>query len=146
MIYHGVFITCDIGLTCNRFNSTCAISAQSLVPFASDPTNTSDHSPTSRPNQSSMPCAVAGGFFIFIFFKNVFYRNIFSISHFTVLYPYRPAGGGRDLHINKHKFFCEEAPGGSLPPPCRAASTCRPVEGRQAARPPGRGAAGSPQI
>ena len=33
------------------------------------------------------------GFFIFIFFKNVFYRNIFSVSHFTVLYPYRPAGG-----------------------------------------------------
>ena len=59
-------------------------------------------------------------------FKNVFYRNIFSVSHFTVLYPYRPAGGGRgpttrqegrrDLHINKYNFFCAEAPGGSLPP------------------------------
>jgi len=57
-----------------------------------------------------------GGFFIFIFFKNVFYRNIFLVSHFTVLYPYRPVGGGRDLHVNKHKFFCAEAPGGSLPP------------------------------
>ena len=32
-------------------------------------------------------------FFIFIFFENIFYRNIFSISQFTVLYPYRPAGG-----------------------------------------------------
>ena len=32
-------------------------------------------------------------FFIFIFFKNIFYRNIFSILQFTVLYPYRPAGG-----------------------------------------------------
>ena len=32
-------------------------------------------------------------FFIFIFFKNIFYRNIFSISQFTALYPYRPAGG-----------------------------------------------------
>ena len=30
--------------------------------------------------------------------------------------------------------------------PCRAAATCRPVEGRQAARPPSRGVAGSPQI
>ena len=34
-------------------------------------------------------------FFIFIFFKNIFYTNIFSISQFTVLYSYRPAGGGR---------------------------------------------------
>ena len=34
-----------------------------------------------------------GVFFIFIFFENIFYRNIFSISQFTVLYPYRPAGG-----------------------------------------------------
>src|SRR6185437_15645592 len=34
-----------------------------------------------------------GAFFIFIFFENIFYRNIFSISQFTVLYPYRPAGG-----------------------------------------------------
>ena len=32
-------------------------------------------------------------FFIFIFFKIIFYRNIFSISQFTGLYPYRPAGG-----------------------------------------------------
>ena len=35
------------------------------------------------------------GFFIFIFFKNVFYINIILVSHFTVLYPYRPAGGGK---------------------------------------------------
>ena len=65
------------------------------------------------------PCGgrpLCRGFFIFIFFKNIFYRNIFSVSYFTVLYPYRPVGGGRDLHINKHKFFCAEAPGGSLPP------------------------------
>ena len=34
-----------------------------------------------------------GAFFIFIFFENIFYRNIFSISQFTVLYPYCPAGG-----------------------------------------------------
>jgi len=31
--------------------------------------------------------------FIFIFFENIFYRNIFSISQFTGLYPYSPAGG-----------------------------------------------------
>ena len=49
------------------------------------------------------------GFFIFIFFKNIFYRNIFSVSYFTVLYPYRPAGGGRDLHVNKH-FFLRGSP------------------------------------
>ena len=33
------------------------------------------------------------GFFILYFLKNIFYRNIFSVSHFTVLYPYHPAGG-----------------------------------------------------
>ena len=58
-----------------------------------------------------------GVFSIFIFFKNVFYRNIFLVSQFTVLYPYRPAGGawgllpvcgaagplpsGRDLYVIK---------------------------------------------
>ena len=36
---------------------------------------------------------------------------------------YRPAEGGRDLYINKYIFFCAEAPGGSLPPPCRAAGS-----------------------
>ena len=34
-------------------------------------------------------------FFIFIFLKIIFYRNIFSVSQFTGLYPYCPAGGGR---------------------------------------------------
>ena len=72
----------------------------------------------------------AGVFSIFIFFKNIFYRNIFSVSHFIILYPYRSAGGGRDLHVNKHKFLCAESPGGSLPPPCRAV-------GLPAAPPPG---------
>jgi len=55
----------------------------------------------------------SGVFFIFIFLENIFYRNIFSISQFTVLYPYRPAGGlppgrgpaarqggGKDLYVN----------------------------------------------
>ena len=32
-------------------------------------------------------------FFIFIFLKIIFYKNIFSVSQFTGLYPYRPAGG-----------------------------------------------------
>ena len=65
-------------------------------------------------------------FFIFIFFENIFYRNIFSISHFTVLYPYRPAGGrqgacrpaeGRQGLICKFKknLF---APGGRQAPCC----------------------------
>ena len=39
------------------------------------------------------PEAAPSVFYIFIFFKIVFYRNIFSVSQFTVLYPYRPAGG-----------------------------------------------------
>ena len=64
-----------------------------------------------------------------------FYRNIFSVSHFTVLYPYRPTGGGRDLHVNKYIFFCVEAPGGSLPPPAgRQAPAAWWRGGRQPAR------------
>ena len=34
-----------------------------------------------------------GAFFIFVFFKKKIYRNIFLDLGFTVLYPYRPAGG-----------------------------------------------------
>ena len=80
--------------------------------------------------------SVRSVFFIFVFFENIFYRNIFSISQFTVLYPYRPAGGrqgacrpaaGRQGLICKlKKIICAEALGGSLPPPCR------PAGGRQA--------------
>ena len=50
-----------------------------------------------KPGGPTWPAAAAvarGGFFIFIFFKNVFYRNIFSVSYFKVLYSYRPVGGG----------------------------------------------------
>jgi len=77
-------------------------------------------------------CYDSGVFFIFIFFKKQFYRNIFLVLNFTVLYPYRPAGGrqgayrpaggGRDLYVNKNNFFYAEVLGGSLPPPCRAAA------------------------
>ena len=63
-------------------------------------------------------------FFIFVFFKKK-YRNIFSISKFTVLYPYRPAGGGRKLHVNKYNFFARRPLAGA----CRPA---RPAGGRQA--------------
>ena len=64
-----------------------------------------------------------------MFFTEIYFR-------FHILQFYTPSarqGGGRDLHINKYIFFCAEAPDGSLPPPCRAAGTCRPVEGQQAA-------------
>ena len=72
------------------------------------------------------PGGLRGAFFIFIFFENIFYRNIFSISQFTVLYPYRPAGGRQGLICKLKKIICAGAPGGSLPPPWRAAG------GRQA--------------
>ena len=59
-------------------------------------------------------------FFIFAFFKKKIYRNIFLVSGFTVLYPYRPAGGGRgptarqgggrDLYVNKNKFILCRGP------------------------------------
>ena len=72
-------------------------------------------------------------FFIFIFFENIFYRNIFSISHFTVLYPYRPAGGRQGacrpvagqqglICKFKKKLFAREP----------LAGACRPPGGRQA--------------
>ena len=46
-------------------------------------------------------------------------------------------GGDRNLHVNKYNFFCTEAPGGSLPPPCRASG----LPPRAAGRPPARQAA-----
>ena len=81
-----------------------------------------------------------GGFFIFIFLKNIFYINIFSVSHFTVLYPYRPAGGGRDLHVNKYKLFLRGGPWWEPAAPLpggRAAS--RPSTGRQGRQAPAGG-------
>ena len=33
--------------------------------------------------------------FLFLYFLKKIYRNIFLVLGFTVLYPYRPAGGGR---------------------------------------------------
>ena len=47
--------------------------------------------------------------FYFYIFQKKNYRNIFCFSKFTVLYPYRPAGGrqggGRDLFANKNKIY-----------------------------------------
>ena len=96
-----------------------------------------------------------GVFFIFIFFENIFYRNIFSILQFTVLYPYRPPGGGRgpadlqeggrDLYVNK-KIYLRGGPWREPAAPCRAAGTCRLVEGRQAAARPAGGRQAPPQI
>jgi hypothetical protein len=65
-------------------------------------------------------------FYIFIFFKIIFYRNIFSVSQFTGLYPYRPAGGGRGrLYVIKicvlsHGGPYRPAGGGRLPPNIKA--------------------------
>ena len=69
-----------------------------------------------------------------MFFTEIYFR--FHILQFYT--PTARQGGGRDLHVNKYIFFCAESPGGSRP------ATCRPSTGRQAARPPGKGAAGSP--
>jgi len=59
---------------------------------------------------SPVPVVMESAFFIFIFFENIFYRNIFSISQFTVLYPYRPAGGRQGA--------CRPAGGRQAPPCC----------------------------
>jgi len=80
---------------------------------------------TRRPSTFFCAC-VLGVFFIFIFFKKTFYRNIFLVLDFTVLYPYRPTEGGRELYVNKNNFFCVEILGGRLPPSCRAAGPLPP--------------------
>ena len=95
------------------------------------------HHPVLLVAKPPLPSPNSRAFFIFIFFENIFYRNIFSISHFTVLYPYRPAGGrqgacrpaaGRQGLICKlKKIICAEALGGSLPPPWRAAGPLPPT-------------------
>ena len=70
--------------------------------------------------------------FLFLYFlKTFFYRNIFLVSYFTVLYPYRPAGGRQgsyrpaggdmDLHVNKYNFFVRRP----------LAGACRPHAGWQ---------------
>ena len=64
-------------------------------------------------------------FFYFCIFLKKIYRNIFLDLDFTVLYPYRPAGGGRNLYVNKNNFFCAEVLGGCLPPG-RGAAGSRP--------------------
>ena len=87
-------------------------------------------------------------FFYFIFFKNIFYKNIFSISQFTVLYPYRPPGGGRgpaarqegdrDLFVNKKNLFARMPLAGACRPPAGRQAPCRHSTGRQGAcRPAG---------
>ena len=80
--------------------------------------------------------ALAQASFLFLHFsKKKIYRNIFLVLGFTVLYPFRPTGGGRgptawqvggtDLYVNKNNFFLRRGPwrepaarqgGGRLPP------------------------------
>ena len=98
---------------------------------------------------------VSGVFFVFFIFQKKIYRNIFLVLGFTVLYPYRPAGGGRgptarqgggrDLYINTNKFIFRRGPWreSAAPLPGGRPPTAPPVGGR--GLPPGRGAAGSLQ-
>ena len=106
-----------LGFISSRRNYRCSCSPQP---------DSSSESTFFQPGPSpARPGGLRGAFFIFIFFENIFYRNIFSISHFTVLYPYRPAGGrqgacrpaaGRQGLICKFKkkIICAGALGGSL--------------------------------
>ena len=84
--------------------------------------------------------------FLFLYFSKIFfYRNIFLISQFTVLYPYRPEGGGRgpaawqeggrDLYINKKKLFARRPLTGACRHSTRRQRACRPAGGRQAPPP-----------
>ena len=84
--------------------------------------------PNSRPGNGLVQgSSILSTRLFFIFFKKN-YRNIFLILYFTVLYPYRPAGGrqtarqgggrppaaplpgGRDLFVNKNKIYLRIRP------------------------------------
>ena len=60
--------------------------------------------------------AVQGGFFIFMFFKNIFFTEIYFRFHILQFYtPTARQGGGRgrggmDLYINKNKFILCRGP------------------------------------
>ena len=73
-----------------------------------------------NPTELEASCMLAGWLaeasFLFLYFSKKNYRNIFLVLDFTVLYPYRSAGGGKELYVNKNNFFCTEVLGGSLPP------------------------------
>ena len=89
-------------------------------------------------------------FFVFAFFKKKIYRNIFLDSGFIVLYPcrpaggrqgaYRPAGGGRDLYVNKY-FFLRRGPWRGLAAPLPGGRPPAAKWGAAGGLPPGRGAA-----
>ena len=76
-----------------------------------------------RPTMAALCSGPVLASFLFLYFYKKNYRNIFLILDFTILYPYRPVGGGRDLYINKNNFFCAQVLRGSLPPSCRAAGS-----------------------
>jgi len=55
--------------------------------------------PNSRPGNGLVQGSsiLSTRLFYFYIFQKKFYRNIFLILYFTVLYPYRPAGGRQGL-------------------------------------------------
>ena len=79
--------------------------------------------------------------FYFYIFQKYFYRNIFSISQFTVLYPYRPAGGRQGacrlaggwqgLICKIKKLFARKPLAGACRPPAGRQAPCHPVDWRQ---------------
>ena len=80
-----------------------------------------------------VPLWAAASFSFLYFSKTFFYRNIFSISQFTVLYPYRPAGGRQGLICKfKKKLFARKPLAGACRPPAGRQAPCRPAGGRQA--------------
>ena len=91
------------------------------------------------PPTTTPPACVSFLFLYFFLKKN--YRNIFLVLGFTVLYPYRPAGGrqgayrpaggGRDLNVNK-KNFAQRSIEGVCRPPAGRQAPCRPTSWRQA--------------
>ena len=88
-------------------------------------------------------CARVGGvrftalflffYFLFSFFTKIYfqYYNLQFCTPTALLGggrgPAAPQEGGRVLFVNKKKFICADALGGSLPPPCRAAGPLPPL-------------------
>ena len=96
-----------------------------------------------------------GAPFLFLYFSKTFFTEIyFQYHNLQFCTPTARQGGGRgpaaqqrggrDLYVNLKKIICAETPGGSLPPPWRAAGPLPPTHWAAGGLPPARGAAGSP--
>ena len=115
----------------------CAGTGPSIDSAASGPPTTTAPAVPRHPAAPGDP--IYRVFFIFIFFENIFYKNIFSISQFTVLYPYRPAGGRQGLICKLKKIYLRGSPWREPAAPLPGGRPLPPIHWAAGGLPPGRG-------